>query len=420
MPSERLDVGSVGDDVARLHKALEARGFAVSPDEAKRRFFGPSTRDALRDCQTCHGLNATGEVDDLTTALLNETRPAAPAGAAFAREPAGPGPVPAKAAEPAAPIAGATVPPPPSEFERLSWTVTDGLGGTSISQLTDRERNDLAQEAAIDPAQLDALARAATVRDRIDRLSGAEGDQQAATVSAETEIVYGLLRAGAFANPDARSASDLAAAVKGAIESGVVSPAAKEAARSMMDRLNRVAMLLPSETSRASLGDALATLPRTEQLTEDQSVHFATLYTAFGGGAPLWTAVETSDLAAQLKPLKRTLVLQELTGSFAPMMRALQTRPGAAEDDTGAFLAAVRPSEWRTSPGPTVPRTEKRRWRMRIECRPRWSGGFLQRRCVRDSRRATSRSTACRPTASRHSSPAIPISTSTPLISTPS
>ncbi|MBO3751123.1 peptidoglycan-binding protein [Streptosporangiaceae bacterium NEAU-GS5] len=74
MPPERLDIGSVGEDVAWLHKALEARGFAVSAEEEKRRFFGPSTRDALRDCQTCHGLNATGEVDDPTTALLNATR----------------------------------------------------------------------------------------------------------------------------------------------------------------------------------------------------------------------------------------------------------------------------------------------------------------------------------------------------------
>jgi hypothetical protein len=306
MPSERLDIGSVGEDVARLHKALAARGFAVSAEEAKRRFFGPSTRDALRDCQTCHGLNATGEVDDPTTALLNATRPAAPAGAAFVREPAGPVRVPATAAEPAAPFAGAAVPPPS-----------------------------------------DMLARAATLRDRIDRLSGAEGDRPAATVAAETEVVYGLLRAGAFANPDARSASDLAVAVKGSIESGVVSPTAYEAARSMIDRLNRVAILLPSETSRASLGDALATLPSAERLTEDQGVHFATLYTAFGDATSLWTAVEASDLSARLKPLKRTVVLQELTGSFAPMMRALQTRPGAAEDDTGAFLAAVRPDEWR-------------------------------------------------------------------------
>ena len=84
MPSERIGIGSVGEEVARLHEALEARGFAVSAEEAKRRFFGPSTRDALRDCQTCHGLNATGEVDDSTTALLNAARLPARAGIARA------------------------------------------------------------------------------------------------------------------------------------------------------------------------------------------------------------------------------------------------------------------------------------------------------------------------------------------------
>jgi ABC toxin N-terminal region/Neuraminidase-like domain/Putative peptidoglycan binding domain len=100
MPSERIGIGSVGEDVARLHEALEARGFAVSAEEAKRRFFGPSTRDALRDCQTCHGLNATGEVDDSTTALLNAARPPARAGIAVARDPAGPVTAPDRAAEP--------------------------------------------------------------------------------------------------------------------------------------------------------------------------------------------------------------------------------------------------------------------------------------------------------------------------------
>ena len=177
MPPERLDIGSVGEDVARLHKALEARGFVVSAEETKRRFFGPSTRDALRDCQTCHGLNATGEVDDPTTALLNATRPAAPAGAAFAPETAGPARVPAEAEEqPTAPIAGAAV-PPPSEFERHLQMVTARVDGTGIARLTDRQRDEVAQETGIDRAQLDVLARAATLRDRIDRLSGAEVDQ---------------------------------------------------------------------------------------------------------------------------------------------------------------------------------------------------------------------------------------------------
>ena len=235
----------------------------------------------------------------------------------------------------------------PSEFARHFHTVTARLGGDDLAKLTGRRRDTLARETGIDRAHIEVLAQAVTLRDRIDQLAGAEPDRPAATVAAETEIAYGLLRAGALANPEARSPSDLAAAVKTSIESGVVSPAAEEAARGMLDRLNRIAVLLPSDTTRASLGDALATLPQGEQLTAAQSVQFATLYTAFGDGAPLWAAVESSDLGTRLKPLKRTVALQEVTGSFAPMMRALHTRPGAAENDTAAFLAAVRPNEWR-------------------------------------------------------------------------
>jgi hypothetical protein len=234
-----------------------------------------------------------------------------------------------------------------SEFGRHIGAVAARHPRTDVAKLTERRREQIAREIGIDRAQLDLLSQAVGLRARIDKLSGADPDRAEATVSAEDEIVYGLLRTGALANPEARSASDLAAAVKTAIESGVVSPAAEEAARGVLDRLHRVAPLLPSETSRASLGDALATLPRAERLTEEQSVQFAALHTTLGGGTALWAAVEAGDLKEHLKPLKRTAALQELTGSFAPMMRALQTRRGAKDDETGEFLAAVRPKEWR-------------------------------------------------------------------------
>lgn len=311
IPRDKLALGARGSDVASLHQRLSARGFTISPEEATARRFGPVTRAAVKAFQILRGFDATGRIDQVTEAAM-----AAETGA-------------------------------PSEFARLFGNVTARLGRAGIARLKNRKRDELARETGIDRARLDMLAQAVTLRERIDRLGRAEPDRPAETVSAETEIVYGLLRAGALANPEARSASDLAVAVKGSIESGVVSSTAEEAARGLLYRLNRIAVLLPSETTRASLGDALATLPHAEQLTEDQSVQFVTLYTAFGAGAPLWTAVEASDLGARLKPLKRTVALQELTGSFAPMMRALQTFPGATADDTGAFLAAVRPNEWR-------------------------------------------------------------------------
>ena len=240
-PGDKLFLGAKGSNVASLHQKLSARGFRISPEEMRDKRFGPATRDAVKAFQVLHGQDATGDIDEVTEAAM-----AAETGA-------------------------------PSEFERHLGNVIARIGRLDISRLTTRRRARLARETGIDRAQIDMLAQAVTLRDRIDRLAGADPDRPAATVSAETEITYGLLRAGALANPDARSASDLAAAVKASIESGVVSPAAEEAARGVLDRFNRIAVLLPSEMSRASLGDALATLPRGERLTEEQSVQFATL-----------------------------------------------------------------------------------------------------------------------------------------------
>ena len=255
------------------------------------------------------------------------------------------------------PVSGGAA-PPPSEFERHLRAVNPHLAGADIAELPDDRLAELAQQTGIDRVQVDLLAQAVKLRRRIDRLAGDEAATPTAAESAKTEIVYGLLREGAFANPDSRSASDIEAASRRAIETGVVSAGVDESARETVNRLNRVAVLLPSGTSRASLGDALATLPRDEQLTEDEELRFATLHTSLGEGEPLWAAVQASDLSARLKPLKRTITLQQLTGSFAPVMRALQTRPDAASDETGGFLAAVRPREWREAR--TCPRLPRR------------------------------------------------------------
>ncbi|OQY99736.1 MAG: hypothetical protein B6D35_08675 [Candidatus Brocadia sp. UTAMX2] len=66
----RLDVGDIGDEVARLHENLKKNGFEISPEEVKRKFFGPSTREAVQKCQKKHGLSTTGCVDEQTAAML--------------------------------------------------------------------------------------------------------------------------------------------------------------------------------------------------------------------------------------------------------------------------------------------------------------------------------------------------------------
>lgn len=70
MPAPKLSVGDVGDDVALLHENLTRSGFSVSPEEVKRKFFGPSTRAAVTDLQNAASVEVTGHVDDVTHAVL--------------------------------------------------------------------------------------------------------------------------------------------------------------------------------------------------------------------------------------------------------------------------------------------------------------------------------------------------------------
>src|SRR5712691_3937442 len=98
---EKLAIGAEGEDVARLHEQLAARGFSLSPEEVSSKFFGPATRDAVRQYQTQHELEATGEVDETTAALLASPVPA---------------PAPTVPTSPAAPPPVAAAAPQPSEF----------------------------------------------------------------------------------------------------------------------------------------------------------------------------------------------------------------------------------------------------------------------------------------------------------------
>src|SRR6266567_3289763 len=71
MELSRLRVGDSGDIVARLHEVLALQGVEVSPEERKRRFFGPSTREAVREFQRTHYITPSGEVDAHTANAMN-------------------------------------------------------------------------------------------------------------------------------------------------------------------------------------------------------------------------------------------------------------------------------------------------------------------------------------------------------------
>jgi peptidoglycan hydrolase-like protein with peptidoglycan-binding domain len=153
MLSEKLDIGSVGEEVTRLQEALDARGFAVSPEEAKRKFFGPSTRDSVRECQTCHGLEATGELNEATALLLDETG-ATPNSAPQVGDVAAAIPLAAVTPiiEAASGIVDVATPPGP-EFERNVRAIKGHPEGTDLTSLTNDRIAALTQPSGIDRVQ---------------------------------------------------------------------------------------------------------------------------------------------------------------------------------------------------------------------------------------------------------------------------
>ena len=61
-----------GPKVADLHAALQSLGYVIADAEKSTRRFGATTRQALLDFQSKHGLAPSGEVDELAAAHLNQ------------------------------------------------------------------------------------------------------------------------------------------------------------------------------------------------------------------------------------------------------------------------------------------------------------------------------------------------------------
>jgi len=76
MELSKLSVGDSGEEVSGLHEKLALHGVEVSPEEQKRKFFGPSTRAALAEVQKAQGLETTGEVNKETAKILISQPPA--------------------------------------------------------------------------------------------------------------------------------------------------------------------------------------------------------------------------------------------------------------------------------------------------------------------------------------------------------
>ena len=92
MPQTPLAVGGYGERVAQLHGALRQLGFQLPDSEIRREFFGPATRQAVREVQQQHGVPVTGDLDERTGAVIGgeavmgdrQTPPAATTSAAAA------------------------------------------------------------------------------------------------------------------------------------------------------------------------------------------------------------------------------------------------------------------------------------------------------------------------------------------------
>jgi peptidoglycan hydrolase-like protein with peptidoglycan-binding domain len=78
MSSKKLTVGDIGDDVTHLQENLKKHGFNVSTEEEKRKFFGPTTREAVGEFQKVHGIDPSCDVC-MATATRLEAQPVATA-----------------------------------------------------------------------------------------------------------------------------------------------------------------------------------------------------------------------------------------------------------------------------------------------------------------------------------------------------
>jgi peptidoglycan hydrolase-like protein with peptidoglycan-binding domain len=170
MSTEKLNIGDFGDDVARLHEKLKARGFEVLPEEVKRKFYGPATRNAVRECQTCHGLGATGEVNEATAASLSARASSGIAASASAAAP----PV---IASPPRPVSSKVQPKPSSPLaSELPIPESDGFIVRGSASTSDDQSS-----VRIDQLRLDCVLQAllATAASLSDLLSQAKAEKRA-------------------------------------------------------------------------------------------------------------------------------------------------------------------------------------------------------------------------------------------------
>lgn len=226
-------------------------------------------------------------------------------------------------------------------------TLEPVVKGADLTSLTDERIDSLARETAIDRKQLHLITRAARMADQAARCRPKVGSR--ARSAPQAELFYGLLRQDALQTPITRSTEELEAAVKRSVETGIIAPVGKSPAslRADVEYARNIGLLERAPEGSASLGDMLGTIPGNERPSEEEKLNFAGLYATHGNTDEMWKAVEASGLRSKLTALRRTLALQQLTGSNLPLIAALQRRRGARNAESTAYLAAVSAKEWR-------------------------------------------------------------------------
>lgn len=159
---DALRIGSTGDDVKAVQRALTALGYAAGADDG---IFGPATRRAILAFQDEHGLSGTGVADQVTRAALagardGETAPPTsrdppPVQGSSSEPPLAP-PPPAVASIDASPVVSETAPAVAPETPTLIEMNTPAAPSQDESRATQPTEAPTAPSSQDDPQHLAA------------------------------------------------------------------------------------------------------------------------------------------------------------------------------------------------------------------------------------------------------------------------
>ncbi|MFC7548745.1 neuraminidase-like domain-containing protein [Plantactinospora sp. GCM10030261] len=235
-------------------------------------------------------------------------------------------------------IPAAQLPPPDTEFARLSASVRQHLGDAKLGQAQENDdRRDLAllREATGWDARLIAVA--------------ASAERLAATVDIDPQVGYGLLRAGLPADSVqlARiSPVGIGHALRKAVEAGVVrlDDAGIAAAQARLDAFGRsTRRKLAINGTPSSYGSML----KATGLSTEQQDRFDEIFSAHTGNASaLWEATARAGLPADR--LKLTAQLGTLTMNSARLTESLRAEAGSTERLPTTLVAGrlYQPAAW--------------------------------------------------------------------------